>query len=257
MWTVAEPTATLFVIRAPPLPRILHEDDRLIIVDKPPGMLTHANRHARGTRDCVSVLSGSHGRRVHAVHRLDRLTSGLLVLAKDKEAARYLGLQFSGGDVRKIYHALVRGWPPDGFCLDEDIRDHADGIPRSAWTGFTTVSRAALRLPDGRNPELRFALVAAEPGTGRRQQIRKHLQYASFPILGDKRHGDRTYNALAAAWFGPDLMFLRAVGIGFRHPGSGQWMEPRLEPDPVWVDALVWLGLPPAEPAPRIAGPSG
>lgn len=220
-------------------------------------MLTHANRHARGVRDCVSVLSGSLGKRVHAAHRLDRLTSGLLVLAKDSATARNLGQQFSGGDVNKAYHALVRGWPPDGFCLDEDIRDHDDGIPRDAWTAFATLARSALELPDGRNPQLRFALVSASPGTGRRQQIRKHLQYASFPILGDKRHGDRVYNALTAAWFGADAMFLRATGIGFRHPGTGQWLELSLEPDRVWVDALVWLGLPSVDLLPPAAGPSG
>ncbi len=206
-------------------------------------MLTHANRYARGARDCVSVLSGGHGRRVHAVHRLDRLTSGLLVMAKDSDAARDLGTQFSGREVQKTYLALVRGWPPDGFCLDEDIRDHADGIPRPAWTTFATISRTAIALPDGRNRDLRFAMVSAEPGTGRRQQIRKHLQYASYPIIGDKRHGDWVYNALAAAWFGPDLMFLRSTGIRFRHPDSGEMVSFALDPDPAWADALEWLSL--------------
>lgn len=172
----------------PPFPVVLHEDDRVIAVSKPAGLLAHP----AGTRFAWALVSMAKERwphdRIDLVHRLDRDTSGVLLLTKDREANVHLKEALVRGDCHKEYLALCRGqipWPdkhvdaPIGFRgeairIQMGVRD--DGL--SAQTTFTV--RAT-------TPTL--SLVHCRLHTGRTHQIRVHLDHVGFPILGDRMYG--------------------------------------------------------------------
>lgn len=205
---------------------VLWRDDHLIAVFKPAGWLVHRTGLDAGeTRFVVQTLRDQIGQRVHPVHRLDKGTCGVLVLALHADAARALGVAFMGQAVRKRYLALVRGWPPETFAVDHALRpDDAgpDAPAQPAQTGFQTL--AQWNWPEAQDPRFdstRVALVQAEPLTGRRHQIRRHLKHVSHPILGDATHGKGPLNRWWAQRLGLQRLWLHAQEITLPHPATG------------------------------------
>jgi tRNA pseudouridine65 synthase len=126
------------------------------------------------------------------VHRLDKPTSGALVLALEPAAARTLADAFATGAVTKTYHAIVRGWPAPAGTIDrplgavEDERiDTQPAEPKPAQTDYRRLETFELPVRVDRYPTSRYALVELRPRTGRRHQLRRHLAGASHPIIGD------------------------------------------------------------------------
>lgn len=211
----------------PPLaamPPILYEDEHLMAVDKPAGLAAHGGSGvAHGLIERVRAAR-PHQPFLELAHRLDRETSGLLLLAKSRKALLGLHRQLREGEVDKRYLALVRGdWVDD--------RRHV----KLALTKFVT--RAGERRvavdEEGRpshtifNLRARyggFSLLEAQLRTGRTHQIRVHLAHLGFPIVGDEKYGDFELNRRAARGeFGARLerMFLHAVSLRLRHPVTG------------------------------------
>ncbi|MBN1335019.1 MAG: RluA family pseudouridine synthase [Deltaproteobacteria bacterium] len=192
----------------PPLPPILHEDARLVVFDKPAGMLAHPS----GSRFAWALIGLARRARpdhhLHLVHRLDRDTSGITVIAKDDEANRVLKAAFLNHRVDKVYWAVVRGVPSWSTLLVD------------APIGRAEHSRVRLRMavrPDGLSARTRFhvlarfadlSLVAAHPRTGRTHQIRVHLEHAGHPVVGDRVYGQ------------PDDLFLHVLDHGFDEEAS-------------------------------------
>jgi 23S rRNA pseudouridine1911/1915/1917 synthase len=212
---------------------ILHEDDDLIVVLKPPGMVVHPGAGAaRGTLvhallarpGSLSQIGGEE--RPGIVHRLDRDTSGLLVVAKNDAAHRSLSGQFSGRAVNKVYLALVWGRldPPRGR-IEAPIGRHPASRTRMAVRragGREAVSEYATRESLGP-----FSFLEVRIHTGRTHQIRVHLSHLRHPIVGDSRYGGdglRTLrSAPAKACLGSFLrLALHAHRLEFRHPSSGE-----------------------------------
>jgi 23S rRNA pseudouridine1911/1915/1917 synthase len=207
---------------------ILHDDDAIVVVNKPPGMVVHpAAGHRHGTLvqallHHVAGLSGIGGtERPGIVHRLDRGTSGLIVVAKTDEAHRSLARQFRDRQVDKVYQAVVWGTPKPGTELRSSIgRDRAH---RTRMSSRTDRGRIAVTRIDRVERVGPIALVTVTIATGRTHQIRVQLTEAGWPIVGDtvySRHeaaGRRT-----APWL-PALgrPALHAWRLGFRHPTSG------------------------------------
>ena len=212
---------------------ILYQDPHLVAIDKPAGLLVHRSALDAGeTRSAVQLLQAQLGRAVWPLHRLDKGTSGVLLFGLDREAARAAGLLW-GSDaapLRKTYLAVVRGWPADepGLIdhplrrLDDDRRATARALSvQPARTGWHTLARAALPLPQGAFSQTRVALLALRPETGRRHQLRRHCKHIAHPIIGDATHGKGPLNRALAAVLGMQRLWLHASALALTHPVSG------------------------------------
>ena len=210
-----------------PLPlTVLYEDDALAVIEKPAGMVVHPGAgHAAGTlvnalRHHLAGLSGIGGRtRPGIVHRLDRGTSGLMVVAKHDAAHQTLSRQFADRSVTKQYVALVWGHPEPATVYDTPIgRDPSN---RKKMSGRAPRARAALtRIVAARRlGELSLLTVAIE--SGRTHQIRVHLSEAGHPVAGDPVYGGRRRGGPAAV-ARLDRPFLHASHLTFSHPTDGR-----------------------------------
>lgn len=231
-----------------PLPALtlLYQDDDLIVVDKPAGLLVHRTRlDAQEDDNALDRLRAQLGPAGPAslapAHRLDKGTSGLLVFTCHADAARRLSLAFEHGGVRKRYLALVRGWPAERFTVDHplarDPEQPSAGQPLlAARTRFERLARVSWPFQvDARHPHSRYALVQAWPETGRRHQIRRHLKHASHPIVGDATHGKGPHNRAVASWLGRARLWLHATELVLPHPTGGAPLHLIAPPGPDWA----------------------
>jgi len=206
---------------------ILYRDETLLAVNKPAGLPVHRSKMVNDAeRYLVDVLREQIGGDIHLAHRLDRATSGVLLVARSGEAAAALGEQFMGRDVAKQYLAVVRGWPePAEDVIDYPLPGARDTGPRrEARTRYRQLATTEVPIALGRYPQQRYALVLAEPETGRFRQIRKHLAHIHHPVIGDCQHGRSDHNRLYKQHFGCHRMLLHAWRLDFRHPLSGAAM---------------------------------
>jgi 23S rRNA pseudouridine1911/1915/1917 synthase len=178
---------------------ILHEDDSIVVVNKPAGMIVHPARgHWDGTLASALAhhfgpLSGRGGpTRPGIVHRLDRDTSGVIVVAKNDQAHDALAAQFKARSVQKEYLAIVVGVPDrDQDIVDEPIGDHPTQREKKAIRRNHATSREAATVYEVVERFVGYALVRARPKTGRTHQIRLHFAHIGCPVLCDKLYGGR------------------------------------------------------------------
>lgn len=244
---------------------IVYEDDDLAIVNKPAGMMVHAGAGAtddqrnRGTLvnallhhfAQLSTLGGE--MRPGIVHRLDKETSGLIVVAKTDAAHRKLASQFARREVKKTYVALVHGWPKkDSGTISTSIS--RDRIRRTRMTtrgfgGREAVShyRVVRRLNHSHG---KFALLEVRIDTGRTHQIRVHLASLGHPIVGDTLYGaPREIRVGKAGAISLSRNFLHAAQLSLAHPGTGKNLDLQA-PLPQALEAfLATLENDPADPA--------
>lgn len=210
--------------------RVLHEDDDVVLVSKPGGMLVHrtALSRTRGERFLLQAVRDLAGTRVHAVHRLDRPTSGIVLFAKRPEVVP--AAQAALAAARKAYLALVRGTTDEAFTVDRPLKGD-DGRPREALTRFRRLATF-----------FRLSLLSCEIETGRRHQIRRHLDHAAHQVIGDTTHGKGRINAFFRDEWGLPRMFLHATRLELAHPATG---APLAIHDPLPADLRAFLlGLP-------------
>ena len=217
---------------------ILYEDDDVVAIDKPAGMVVHAGAGVHsGT--LVNALLHRFGRlsgmggelRPGIVHRLDRYTSGVLLVAKNDAAHRALAAQFSGRSVEKFYLALVQGRVArDGGRIERPIA--RDPVHRTRMTARLSRGRSAWSEYRVLRRFQAFTLLEVRIGTGRTHQIRVHLSSIGHPVAGDTLYG-------AAA--GPRRYFLHSHRITFARPSDGKTLtitSPLPEDLQAWLEAL-------------------
>lgn len=208
---------------------ILFQDDNVVAVHKPPGLLVHRTDLDRQERRfALQLLRDQIGREVFPVHRLDRGASGVLLFALDRQAAANLSEQFETQAVEKSYLAVVRGWPPDqGEILHPLPRrlDEYEGqsgmtqnVAQDATTRFRRLATTELAHSVDRFPTSRYALVLLEPLTGRRHQLRRHMKHIAHPIIGDSTYGKGRHNRLFQGLFGCHRLLLACVSLRFLRP---------------------------------------
>lgn len=198
---------------------VVHIDDHLVAIDKPPGLLVHPSAlDAHETRTALTLLRAQLGVPLWTVHRLDKATSGVLLFARSADVARALGVAFESGRVRKRYLALVRGWTPAAGTIDQPLARDPErpsrGQPRlPALTRYRRLACHEWPFGDGRHPTSRYALLEVEPVTGRRQQIRRHFKQLAHPLVGDSTHGKGAHNRAVADWLGTQRLWLHALEL--------------------------------------------
>ncbi|HEY4842949.1 MAG TPA: RluA family pseudouridine synthase [Terriglobales bacterium] len=228
---------------------IVYEDDDLAIVNKPAGMMVHAGAgatdDARNRGTLVNALLHHFARlsavggdlRPGIVHRLDRATSGLMVVAKNDESHRRLAKQFSGREVRKTYIALVHGWPKqDRGTIQSAISRHSQKRTRMTTRGFGG-REAVTHYSVGRkidSPYGKFALVELRIETGRTHQIRVHMSSLGHPVVGDALYGApgelRSQSNKRRAAGMPAILalnrnFLHSATLELTHPRTKQTLK--------------------------------
>ncbi len=237
---------------SPELLEVLYQDARLAVVNKPAGLMVHDSRLARGERDFVADrLRTQLDRPIHLAHRLDRATSGCLLVAFDRDSAAALGRQFMSREVEKVYLAVCRGWPAEArFEIDHPL-DGGPGKPQKkpALTQVQVLARGELDEPAAGFASSRYALLECRPQTGRFRQIRRHLKHADHHLIGDTSHGDGRRNR-AFRLRGIHRMLLHAQRLTLRHPLDGQVLAVTapLDPDFARVFAVFGWSLPVSEP---------
>ena len=197
---------------------VLWSDDHILVINKPSGLLSLPDGYDPSKPHLKSVLEPHFGR-LWIVHRLDRGTSGIVVLGRSKGAHRQLNIQFQEGKIEKTYHTLVVGTPPwdqkrvelpllpDGDRKHRTVVDHAQG--KASMTDFRVLQRWDSH-----------SLLEACPKTGRTHQIRAHLRAIGYPIIGDHLYGDASHSLHKLL----PRLGLHALDIALNHPATGEHM---------------------------------
>lgn len=208
---------------------VVYQDDYLIAINKPHGLLVHRSSIASDAKEfALQMLRDQVQRHVSPVHRLDRKTGGLLLFAFDKEVEIAMHQQFQNGQVLKKYLAVLRGFAPDAQEIDYPLVKE-NGMIQDAFTAFVTLKRAELDIPFGKHPTSRYSLVAATPTTGRMHQLRKHFAHIFYPIIGDRKHGCNKQNKFFKEQWDMTTMLLHASELSFVHPVTGVRIELKAE----------------------------
>lgn len=188
------------LLHAKPL-EILYQDQDLVAVNKPGGIMVHNSKISGDTTFVLQLLRDQLGMHVHPLHRLDRPTSGVLLFALHPESARHYCKLFAEKTIQKRYLCLVRGHSPERFESEQPLQNEKKTELLTAHTEFTTLEHFTIPLPNKRFDSTRISLIHAYPHTGRTHQIRRHLKHLNHPILFDRLHGDTQLNHLLKAWF--------------------------------------------------------
>jgi len=213
---------------------ILYQDDDLLAVNKPAGLLVHPSwLTAKGTENLASMIKAYlGGATVYTVHRLDRATSGVLLVAKNKLAAQRLSDDFSEHKIEKSYLCVVRGYAPEGGVIDHPLKyqhdkkaepfARDDKEPQQAVTAFERLAVVELPIAVGKWPSARYSLLKATPQTGRKHQLRRHFKHILCPIVGDTNYGEGRHNRLFREHLQLNRLLLMAISIKFTHPTSAK-----------------------------------
>jgi len=212
--------------------RIVYDDNRIMVINKPPGLPVHAGTgFDYGVIDALHQLSHQSDD-VFLVHRLDRETSGCLLIARDREAMRYLHQALRNGEIKKYYLALLKGrWGQGPQSVDLPLqRNKMQGGERLVQVDETGKEAHSVFIPVR---EYRQAsLMKVELLTGRTHQIRAHAEALGHPLAGDRQYGDQAFNYEMKS-LGLKRMFLHALSLSFPHPDDSQVLtiEPPLDDD--------------------------
>jgi len=212
--------------------QIVYESDRLIVLNKPSGIAVHG-----GSGLSFGVIEAMRSLRpdqkyIELVHRLDRETSGCLLIAKRRSTLRYLHKQLRERKLNKIYHAVVAGhWPENlkkvDSALDKSVLKSGERISVISEQGKPSLTR--YRLLQTYNG---CSLVEARPTTGRTHQIRVHCASSGYPICGDKRYDIENVSPIN------DRLYLHAQSIQFRESEDSDMITVSAETDSNWIEHL-------------------
>ncbi|WP_279716830.1 23S rRNA pseudouridine(955/2504/2580) synthase RluC [Chelonobacter oris] len=211
--------------------RILFEDEVLLVLNKPSGMAVHGGSGLSfGVIEALRSLRPE-ARFLELVHRLDRDTSGILLVAKKRSALRSLHEQLRNKTIQKEYLALVRGqWQSHCKVINAPLNKNelasGERIVRVNEQGKASETRFSVQERYGQEA----TLIKAMPVTGRTHQIRVHTQYAGHPIALDSKYGDQDFDQKIQA-VGLNRLFLHAYAIRFQHPQSGETLRLSAEAD--------------------------
>jgi tRNA pseudouridine65 synthase len=222
---------------------IIYQDDHLIAINKPHGLLVHRSKIANdATEFALQMLRDQIGKHVSPVHRLDRKTSGVLLFAFEKDVEIAMHKQFQEALVEKKYLAILRGYAPEQMDIDYALAKE-NGNMQDAFTSFKSLQYAEIAVPFGKHETSRYTLVEASPKTGRMHQLRRHFAHIFYPIIGDRKHGCNKQNKFFKEQFELTTMFLHASEIAFIHPVNGDQVKLKATIQPEFKQAMELMNF--------------
>ena len=236
----------------PPL-EILYQDDEMIAVNKPSGWFVHRSLLDPKVTDIVlQHLRDQVGKYLYPIHRLDRPTSGVLLFAFTEESARFLSEQMMNHTAEKEYLAIVRGYvEAENVKIDHALsfikdkiadKDSGEKEDQEAISYYSGIYKVELNLSTGKYPTSRYSLVRLKPITGRKHQLRRHMNHISHPIIGDTTYGDLRHNRLFLKEFNVDRLMLHASKITIIHPTTKKALTIEAPLDSLWITLLIAFG---------------
>lgn len=229
--------------------RVLFEDEWLMAVDKPSGMAVHTGSGIQGGTlvDYVRAYLGPGAVRndfsASPAHRLDRETSGVILVAKRRPAMVHFTELFTRGQAKKRYLALAKGKLNDQGMIDLPLAEHQQTAESRARRGVNLQPARTRYSVLGRTSAVSYLGATIE--TGRTHQIRRHLAAIGHPLAGDRKHGDFAFNREAKARWGLGRLFLHSERIEFPHPADSRRMTIEAPLPEELREVLSRAGLPP------------
>lgn len=232
---------------------ILYEDDYILAVNKPAGIQIHFNKLSKGEPFLLQFLEEQTGSTLTAIHRLDRATEGIVLFAKQKEKSEAFYNLFRERKIEKKYLCLVNGNIPGEGEIEIKINANKNQEKQEALTLFERLKSFETTKPadDIYNEHFdkdffpkKCSLLSVQPLTGRKHQIRIHLQKLGFSIIGDKRYGYKRCNLFYRIFFKSSGMFLQAKSLKFIHPFHEKETLIEAEESKIFKNAMNLLNTP-------------
>lgn len=217
---------------------IIFEDNYFIAVNKPNNMLVHHAHHSRNMSHEVSLLkliSESLGLKVYPIHRLDRKTSGIILLAKETGFVSKFQELFTENKIDKNYFGVVRGFSEATKTIDTPVKGKDANVHKEALTHLETLNKVTLDIAVKPYNSSRYSLVKLMPKTGRMHQLRIHTNKISHPLIGDTKYGDKNHDVMFETNFGWKNMFLHAGILVFNHPFTNEKLTLKASFPEDWV----------------------
>lgn len=222
---------------------ILYQDQYLIAINKPHGLLVHRSSIANDASEfALQLLRDQIGQPVYPAHRLDRKTGGVLLFSLDKETDQKAQMLFQDKKIGKRYLAVLRGYCPESGTIDYPLVKE-NGVSQEAVTHFKRLATAEIDVPQGKFSTSRYSLVEANPETGRMHQLRRHFAHIMHPIIGDRPHGCNKQNKLWKEHYDMDTMLLHASSLSFIHPRTEESIEIKADLNKEFKRVLEILNL--------------
>ncbi|SNR15757.1 pseudouridine synthase [Tenacibaculum jejuense] len=200
---------------------IIYEDDFCLVVTKPNDVVVHHAYHSRNVREedsLLQLLDQQFQQKFYPVHRLDRRTSGIIILTKETQYVAKFQQLFTDNQIQKKYLGVVRGFAPETRVIDSPVKGKDSNVHKEAETHLKTLQNITLNIPVKPYDTSRYSLVELSPKTGRLHQLRIHMNKISHPLLGDGKYGDKNHNAMFENNFDWSNLFLHAISLEFVHP---------------------------------------
>lgn len=241
--------------------QIIYEDEWLVAVDKPANLLVHPSWITPAHEPTLMGLLKDqlNAQKLHTIHRLDRATSGVILVGKELLVSQALQEQFVRRSISKTYLCVTRGWPQESGHIDHPLVPKRDKFadpfaqenpePKEATTDFKRLATVELDFTVGRYPKSRYSLVEARPKTGRKHQIRRHMKHILHPIVGDTKYGEGRHNRFFREQYNIHRMLLMATSLSFDHPKTNQRIDlhlPVSQEVNLLFKRLGWSGYYPA-----------
>ena len=200
---------------------IIFEDEYILCVHKPNNVLVHHAFHSRNVAEedsLLQLIKNELGIKVYPIHRLDRKTSGIILLAKETHFVSKFQELFTNNEINKTYYGIVRGFSPETKTIDSPVKGRDANVHKEALTHLKTLEKVTLNIPVKPYDSSRYSLVELSPKTGRMHQLRVHSNKISHPLIGDPKYGDKNHDLMFEENFGWKNMFLHAGKLDFKHP---------------------------------------
>lgn len=207
---------------------VIFEDEYILCVSKPNNMLVHHAFHSRNVADETSLLQQietEKGIKTYPIHRLDRKTSGIILLAKNKSFVAKFQEMFTNNTIQKTYFGVVRGFAPEIKIIDSPVKGRDANVHKDALTHLKTLANVTLDIPVKPYDTSRYSLVELKPKTGRMHQLRVHANKISHPLIGDAKYGDKNHDLMFTENFNCKNLFLHAGKLEFTHPFTAEKLQ--------------------------------